>query len=76
MTTFTPRRKHGFTMQVLVSLKCGCRVRTRNYPLNEQARMGCSSGLGHSYNQPWLSWTDTERGTSSINRSQAIEETA
>lgn len=46
---------------VRVTLSCGCRVRVRLKPLRGTSRYVCRSGLGHSYNQPWVSYEDNGR---------------
>lgn len=43
---------------VLVKLKCGCTVKTRNRPLSGRAKYPCPSGMGHGYNVSWVSFDE------------------
>lgn len=46
---------------VLTILSCGCRIKLRVKPMRPSAKYGCRSNLGHSYNQPWVTYEDNGR---------------
>lgn len=45
----------------VITLSCGCRIRTRNHPLRPHNRYRCPYGLGHGYSVPWAVWTNGTR---------------
>lgn len=47
-------------VRIRIRLACGCHVLARENPFNPTAKFLCRSGMGHSYNQPWVSYVDTE----------------
>lgn len=51
------RSKHPVRAQIVVTLTCGCRTKTRLMPL-PNATMGCSSGLAHGYDLRWTKAVD------------------
>lgn len=50
-----------FDRMIQVTLTCGCRLKLRSKPMNPTSKYTCRSGLGHSYNQPWKSYLDSDR---------------
>jgi hypothetical protein len=44
-----------------MKLACGCWIRVRIRPQNPVGKYMCRSGMGHSYNQPWVAYEDDEQ---------------
>lgn len=53
--------------KIRIRLACGCYVLARENPFNPTAKFLCRSGMGHSYNQPWVFYVDTQ-GTTHENK--------
>lgn len=50
------------SFRVTVTLVCGCRVKTRNIPMNWATKYSCPSNLGHGYSLVWTEFKDDETG--------------
>lgn len=46
---------------VTTTLLCGCRIKLRVKPMRPNAKYGCRSNQGHSYNQLWVRYEDNGR---------------
>ena len=59
-----------FNRDYHVTLTCGCTTLSRNQPLTDRVRFGCSTGQGHGYRLSWVSWVNPVIGASAINQTE------